>query len=391
MDVGLVYSPALTGYDLGREHPLKPERFALAVALLEAYGLVPAGTSTGAAPGAGATPLRVLPPVPAGDEQLLRVHSPEYVAAVKDASEHPGHYLWPRAGLGSLDTPVFRGMHEASALVAGGSLGATRAVLSGDVSRAFSIAGGLHHAHRDRAAGFCVYNDCAVAIADALEQQPEMRALYIDIDAHHGDGVQEAFWNEPRVLTVSAHETGLALYPGTGFANERGGPDAPGSAANVALPPWATDACYRIAFDEAVLPLARRFAPDLVFAQCGADAHHDDPITSLGLTLPGYRSLVRSIISLSAELCDGRLVVFGGGGYGWEHVVPRAWTMVAADLATAGVPEDLPEEWRTQVRAVAGVEPPHGLSEDRFSVAPAVEERLVEETRSAVASLMEGA
>jgi acetoin utilization protein AcuC len=263
-------------------------------------------------------------------------------------------------------------------------------VVAGRTSRAFSVAGGLHHAHRARAAGFCVYNDAAVAIATALRADPGLRVLYIDIDAHHGDGIQEIFYEDPRVLTVSIHETGLALYPGTGFQSERGAGAGLGCAANVPLPPLATDACYRLVFEEAVAPLAGRFSPDVIVAQCGADAHHDDPLTSLGLTLPGHRWLVRGIVGLADDLCGGRLVALGGGGYGWEHVVPRAWAAVAAELTGSDVPEPLPGLWRERVRAVARVEPPATLGSDRFEVDARVEARLLAETRASVTELMSG-
>ncbi|HEX9092615.1 MAG TPA: acetoin utilization protein AcuC [Coriobacteriia bacterium] len=401
MDVELVYSPAMAGYDLGPGHPLKPARFALAVELMEAYGLVPPGTAgdgraTRAAvaragvggPSGADGALRVVAPSAATDVQLLRAHDPRYVATVRSAGAQSERFFPPRAGLGGDDTPVFPRMHEAAALVAGAAVRAVDDVMGGTVTRALSVAGGLHHAHRDRAAGFCVYNDCAVGIAHALAERPDLRVLYVDIDAHHGDGVQAAFWDDPRVLTISVHETGFALYPGTGFARERGGPTARGSAANVAMPPDATDACYRLAFDEAVAPLARRFAPGLVVAQCGADAHHSDPLTSLGLTLPGYRWLVRAIVALADELCAGRLVAFGGGGYSWEHVVPRAWTALAAELAGAAPADGLPQAWRDRVRSVTGAEPPLGLSEDRFDTGGAAEARLLADTREAVADLM---
>jgi acetoin utilization protein AcuC len=391
MSTSLAYSPDLAAYDLGLDHPLRPERFTLAVDLMEAYGLVPAGTSAGA-PRDDPTPLRVIPPRIAPDEDLLLVHASEYIAAVRAAGVPGGVPVGlARFGIGTMDTPVFPRMHEAAALVAGATCVAMDEVVSGRTLRAFSVAGGLHHAHRARAGGFCVYNDAAVAIAAALRADPDLRVLYVDIDAHHGDGVQEMFYEEPRVLTVSIHETGLALYPGTGFQSERGAGAGLGSAANVPLPPLSTDACYRLAFEEAVAPLARRFSPDVIVAQCGADAHHDDPLTTLGLTLPGHRWLVGGIVGLADDLCAGRLVALGGGGYGWEHVVPRAWTAVAAELSGSEVPGPLPESWRERVRAVARVEPPTTLESDSFELDERVEARLIEQTRASVAELMAGA
>jgi acetoin utilization protein AcuC len=392
----LVFSPSLSAYDLGPDHPLRPERCLLAVELMEAYGLVPVGTAEGA-PGrdeADATPsLSVVAPAPATDDDLLLVHTWELVAAVRaaGAGERLAWGTAARHGIGTMDTPPFPRMHEAAALVAGATSAAIDEVLAGRSRRAFSVAGGLHHAHRDRVAGFCVYNDAAVGIARALRAAPDLRVLYVDFDAHHGDGVQEIFYEDARVLTISLHETGLALYPGTGFVSERGAGAGLGFAANVPLPPLATDACYRLAFEEVVAPLARRFGPDLVVAQCGADAHHDDPLTDLGLTLAGHRWLARSTIALADELCGGRLVALGGGGYSWEHVVPRAWTALAAEIAGVALPQPVPETWRSRVRMLAHEEPPLGLSEDSFEVGPDMEAHLLAETRDAVSALMGGA
>jgi len=373
MDACLVYSPALAAYDLGEGHPLRPQRFTLAVALMEAYGMLAPPQRRG--PGT----LDVMEPRPANDGELALAHDRDYIGTVREASAHPERFFPPRAGLGTPDTPVFPGMHEASALVAGATVTAMRAVLSQRCGAAFSIAGGLHHAHRDRAAGFCVYNDCVVAIAGALKADPDLRVLYLDIDAHHGDGVQEAFYEDPRVLTVSLHETGERLYPGTGAADEHGTGAGAGYAANVPLPEGATDACFALAFEHVAEPLARRFAPDVVVAQCGADAHHDDPLTSMGLTVGGHDELVGRIVGLAGEVAGGRLVACGGGGYGWQHVVPRCWASAAARLAGRSLDERLPESWRELVRTTTGSEPPVGLHEDDFA-APADEARLLEET-----------
>jgi acetoin utilization protein AcuC len=373
MDACLVYSPALAAYDLGESHPLRPERFTLAVALMQAYGML----APPRRPGPGT--LDVIEPLPATDGELALFHDRAYIDTVREASAHPEWFFPPRAGLGTPDTPVFPGMHEASALVAGATVTAMRAVSSRRYRTAFSIAGGLHHAHHDRAAGFCVYNDCAVAIADALETDPDLRVLYLDIDAHHGDGVQEAFYEDPRVLTVSLHETGERLYPGTGSAHEHGAGAGEGFAANVPLPEGATDACFAMAFQRVAEVLARRFAPDVVVAQCGADAHHDDPLTSMGLTVRGHDALVGRIMELAGDVAGGRVVACGGGGYGPLHVVPRCWVSVAARLAGRSLDERLPESWRELVRTTTGGEPPAGLHEDDHA-APADEGRLLEET-----------
>lgn len=356
MRTALVYDTDLGAYDLGPQHPLRPERVTRSVDLMSTYGLL-------------GHAIEKLPPRLASDAELLRVHTHEYLCAVKNAGASPGHFF-PTHGLGTPDTPVFAGMHEASALVAGAGIVAVEAVVSGHYRRTFSIAGGLHHAHRDYAAGFCVYNDVAVAIAHALERDPGLRVAYLDIDAHHGDGVQEAFYAEPRVLTFSVHESGRYLFPGTGFPDERGEGAGLGTAFNLPLPPGATDACYRLAFERAVEPAVCAFVPSLIVLQAGADAHHSDPLTSLGLTLPGYRWLVQRVVRLAEEPCDDRIVAFGGGGYSWEDIVPRAWTILAATLA--------------------GVEPPDELAQDdKEPLSPDAEKRLLDEVEATITRLVE--
>lgn len=325
MEVALAYSPSLDAYNLGPEHPFRPERVSRAVDMMREHGLIAEGA------------LRPIDFAPASREDLLRVHSPAYVDLVMRASGPGG--LWPpQAGIGPGDTPAFPGMHDAAALVCGATVAAVRAVLSGEYPRAFAPAGGLHHAHRDYASGFCVYNDIAVAIAHALERDSSLRIAYIDIDAHHGDGVQEVFYAEPRVLTISLHESGRFLFPGTGEVTERGEGAALGTAMNIPLPPLADDARFLAAFDEQVTPAVRAFAPHLIVAQCGADAHWSDPLTTLGVTLGGFRALYERIIALSDDVCGGRLVATGGGGYSWQRVVPRAWTLLASALTDVVLP-----------------------------------------------------
>ncbi len=331
MNVALAYSPALDAYDLGAEHPFRPERVSLAVALMREHGLIAEGA------------LRPIPFEAASREELLRVHTDAYLDVVARASGPGG--LWPaQAGIGPGDTPAFPGMHDAATLVCGATSAALEAVTSGAWVRALAPAGGLHHAHRDYASGFCVYNDIAVAVAGALARDETLRVLYVDIDAHHGDGVQDIFYAEPRVLTISLHEGGRYLFPGTGDVAERGEGAGLGSAINVPLPPLATDACYLLAFDEVVAPAARAFGPDVIVAQCGADAHWSDPLTTLGVTLPGFRQLYDRIVAVADEVCSGRILATGGGGYSWQRVVPRAWTLLAASLTGRALPAALEED-----------------------------------------------
>jgi acetoin utilization protein AcuC len=309
-------------------------------------------------------------PRAASEQELMLVHSAGYIETVIEASDW-GTGLHTGSGLGTEDNPIFPGMHRISALVCGASIVAVDEVLSGRRTRTFSIAGGLHHAHRSRAAGFCVYNDVAVAIAVARAARPELRVLYVDIDAHHGDGVQEAFDGTPKVMTVSLHETGVYAFPGTGFPSEMGHDEGRGYAVNVPMPRFATDECYRLAFDRVVAPLARAFQPDVIVGQFGADAHHSDPLTDLGMTLPGYRDTVDRVVGLADELCEGRLVALGGGGYQIVNVVPLAWTWVMGRLLGIELADEIPEIWRERVVALARKDAPRSLGANDIFELPA--------------------
>lgn len=373
----LVYSDAMAGYDLGSGHPLKPERFTLAVDLMRAYGLLA---------DAGGPVAVVSPEEPLADEALALVHDLAYIETVRESSADPGRFTWrTRHGIGPGDTPAAPGLHDAAALIAAGTTMALRRVLDGDgTERPFAVAGGLHHAHRDRAAGFCVYNDPAIAIAVALRDHPGLRVAYLDIDAHHGDGVQEAFDDTPDVLTISLHESGRYLYPGTGREVETGTGSGEGFALNVPLPPFANGACYALAFDEVVAPALASFHPDVLVAQCGVDAHHADPLTHLALTLTDYRDLYERITELADAHCAGRLVCTGGGGYGTYSAVPRAWTLLAATLAEAELPEALPEEWRERSAALSGQRAPATLTGEDPLPHAADPEPLQQATRAAI-------
>lgn len=331
----VIWDESLLGYDMG-DHPLDPVRVELTLALAGEFGLLER---------AG---VRVLTPTPADETALARVHRPDYLDAVRAAPDDP---FFSGYGLGTADNPVFEGMHEASALVAGATLAAAEAVWRGEARRAVNVAGGLHHAMPGRAAGFCVYNDPAVAIARLLDLGAE-RIAYVDIDVHHGDGVQTIFYDDPRVLTISLHETPLALFPGTGFPDEIGGRGAEGSAVNVPLPPGTADAGWLRAFHATVPSLLRAFRPQVLVTQCGADAHRLDPLADLRLSVDGQRAAYLALRALADELCGGRWVATGGGGYALVEVVPRAWTHLLA-VAT-GEPLDpaavTPPGWRSLAR-----------------------------------------
>jgi acetoin utilization protein AcuC len=328
------WDEALTAYDFGHDHPLAPVRVELTMALARQYGVLDA-------------PEVSLEPVPQADDALLElVHAPEYVRAVKSVA-HTGYAERLRYGLGTDDNPVFPGMHEASALVVGASVAAADAVWSGRSAHAANMAGGLHHAMRAHASGFCLYNDVAVAIARLLERGAK-RVAYVDVDAHHGDGVQAAFYDDPRVLTISLHEHPSTLFPGTGLPDEAGGPKAEGSSVNVALPAGTRDAAWLRAFDAVVPPLLAAFDPEILVTQHGCDSHAFDPLAHLMLTVDGQRAAAQALHRLAHQYANGKWVLFGGGGYAVVDVVPRIWTHVLAEAAHHPIPPhtDVPARWR---------------------------------------------
>ena len=343
----MVFDPTLTEYDFGPAHPMSPVRVDLTMRLAEELGVV------------GGQLVRVPAPV-ATDDEIARVHDAVLIEAVMKAE-----YNEPR-GLGTDDNPVFPGMHRAAAHIVGASLEAFRRVWSGESLHAVNIAGGLHHAMRGRASGFCIYNDVAIGIQHLLDQGAE-RVAYVDVDVHHGDGVERIFWNDPRVLTISLHETGQMLFPGTGFPKDLGGPDALGSAVNVALPPGTGDGGWLRAFHAVVPPLLREFKPDVLVTQHGCDSHVEDPLAHLSLTVDGQRAAYLALHDLAHEVSDGRWVITGGGGYALVEVVPRAWTHLLA--IAGGHPldplTDTPDAWREHVRTALGRVAPHRMTDGR--------------------------
>ena len=349
--VGLVRCPEARIYDHGPQHPLRPERVLLTWELIDAYRI---GEGSGVVSlGAEA----------ADDATLLMVHTAEFIDATKRAGAGE-EGSWTRFGYGPGDNPIFDRMHEAGALVVGASLAAARAVWTGEVAHAFNAAGGLHHAMPARASGFCVYDDPAVAIAWLLTQGAE-RIAYVDVDVHHGDGVQAIFYDDPRVLTVSIHQYApeLGFFPGTGGLTERGGPGAEGTAVNIPLPPGISDVAWLEAFRTVVPEAVRRFHPDVLVTQLGCDTHHTDPLAHMRLTTGAYRETAKELHALAHATSDGRWVATGGGGYQWARVVPRAWTIYFAEMADVQVPDQIPEGWLERVEFLLRAEVPTTLSE----------------------------
>lgn len=347
----VVWDPDFTKYDFGAHHPMSPVRLALTAKLCEAFGLFDD-------PG-----VSVLSPQVAHDDMLHSVHEPFFVEAVKAASLNPDR-VFEELGLGTDDVPTFAGMHEISARIVEGTRQVCQEVWTGEAEHGVNFCGGLHHAMRANASGFCVYNDIAVAIQWLLDAGVE-RVAYIDIDVHHGDGVEAIFWNDPRVLTASIHETGRALFPGTGWPSDIGGAGAPGSSVNVALPPGVTDGPWLRALNAAILPVVKAFRPQIIISQHGADSHAEDPLAHLALSVDAQREAADQIHRLAHQLCEGRWVALGGGGYEVVDVVPRTWAHLTAIASHRPVDprSAVPQEWRDHVESLFGRSGPARMSD----------------------------
>ncbi|MBW3624350.1 MAG: acetoin utilization protein AcuC [Armatimonadetes bacterium] len=321
------YTPRYLGYNLGPHHPLKPIRYRRTYDLLEGYGIFGPETP-------------VVEPEPADVDLVRRAHTDDYLTAIRTLSEDPDAPVRSAYGLGPGDTPAFPGMWEASLLYTGASVQGAEHLLSGEGRRAHNIAGGLHHAQANRASGFCILNDAAVAIHRLLETLE--RVVYIDIDAHHGDGVEALFYDDPRVMTISTHESGQWLFPGTGFPTEIGQGEARGTAINIPLAPYTSDDTFLWVFHEVVPRAIEEFQPQAVVTQFGADAHFSDPLAHLALTTRSYEAMLAYYHTLGLPW-----LALGGGGYNID-TVPRIWSLVYAALANVDLPDELPERYRAE-------------------------------------------
>ncbi|MEU1405527.1 acetoin utilization protein AcuC [Streptomyces sp. NPDC005728] len=350
----LMWDEAVTGYDFGPDHPMDPVRLELTRKLVGAFGLD--------------REMAVVAAKPAGESTLRLVHREDYIDAVKAASADPasarGAY-----GLGTVDDPAFAGMHEVSALIAGLSVGAAEAVWRGDADHAVNFAGGLHHAMPGGASGFCIYNDASLAIARLLELGAE-RVAYVDVDVHHGDGVQAAFWEDPRVLTISLHEHPRTLFPQTGWPQETGAGAGEGAAVNAALPAGTGDAGWLRAFHAVVPELLAEFRPQVLVSQHGADTHFEDPLAHLAVSLDAQRAVQGVCHELAHEYADGKWVALGGGGYAVVDVVPRSWTHLVGIAAGREIAPEavIPEGWRQEVFARTRQLAPQRMTDGRWPV-----------------------
>lgn len=341
----VIWSEDFLAYRWTPTHPMNPVRLALTMSLAQDLGVLYG--------------IELAPPRDIDDTALRVVHTQDYIDAVRAVgagmASLSGPLLERLFGLGGDDNPVFEGMHEAGRMLVGGTLAAAQAVGSGAVRRAVNIGGGMHHAMRARAAGFCIYNDAAVAIHWLLENGYD-RVAYVDIDAHHGDGVEVEFAADPRVLTISMHQHPATLWPGTGWPTEVGTDAGAGTAVNIALMPDTQDRLWLRAFHAIVPSMLAEFRPQILITQCGVDSHREDPLTDLSLTVDGQRAAMMALRDCADRYAEGRWVALGGGGYGVVNVVPRSWTHLIATVLDRDidVTTTIGDDWIAGAAKLAG-------------------------------------
>jgi len=330
-----VFSDALLNYHFHADHPFNQKRVLLAKELLESSHTLDKSD--------------IIEPRLASEEDLELFHDRAYIETVKKAgignlTEAEGMEY----GLGTEDTPMFTGMHEASSYLVGGTLTAVDAVLEGKANHALHLGGGLHHGFKRKASGFCIYNDGAVAIK-YIREKYNLRVLYVDTDAHHGDGVQWAFYDDPNVCTFSIHETGRYLFPGTGNVNERGIKEGHGYAFNLPIDAFTQDESFLQLYESAFKSVVEFFEPDVIVTQNGADAHFLDPLTHLCTTMETYEKIPMLAHELAHKYCNGKWIALGGGGYDMWRVVPRAWAQIWNVMKTGKPLEGaIPASWLTK-------------------------------------------
>ncbi len=287
----------------------------------------------------------VIAPRIATDDEIALIHDPAYIDAVKKAGKGSlASSIAANYGLGTEDTPIFSNMHEASALIVGGTLTAVDAVMTGKSDHALNVGGGLHHGFRGKASGFCIYNDSSIAI-EYMKKKYGAKVLYVDTDAHHGDGVQWAFYDDPEVCTLSIHETGRYLFPGTGNINEKGQGKGYGFSFNVPIDAFTEDESFQEVYEASFRKVIDFFKPDVILTQNGADAHYYDPLTHLSVSMKSYEFIPKLAHQLAHEYCDGKWIAVGGGGYDIWRVVPRAWSRIWLEMKGLSISGRLPQQW----------------------------------------------
>ncbi|HYY90551.1 MAG TPA: acetoin utilization protein AcuC [Candidatus Dormibacteraeota bacterium] len=361
---GLVWDDGFINYNLGPYHPLRPGRVKLTHDLIRAKKILDDNT------------IEEVKARTATRDEIQLFHDDSYVRLVEQYS---------RKGSGLLDagdTPAFKGCYEATSLVVGASLEAADNVMNGRLSHCFNPSGGLHHAHPERASGFCIFNDPAIVISYLKTRFKTKRLVYLDIDAHHGDGVMYGYYEDPAVLDIDFHESGNFFFPGTGFPDEIGKGEAKGLKLNIPLPPATGDQAYLEAFRDVLPEAVRRFKPEIILIQCGADGHLDDRLAHLRLTTNVYSEMIREMHHLAHEMCNGRLLLFGGGGYTLSNV-PRVWTLAFATLANKILNDEIPPKWAQEFRKSAEEDPPEKLHD----IATTDTENTMKQVRATLAEL----
>ncbi|SFB36908.1 acetoin utilization protein AcuC [Lentibacillus halodurans] len=354
-DTAFIYSNKFLDYHFHSDHPFNQKRVLLTKDLLEKSQLL--------------TDDDIIEPRMAAEEELALFHDKAYIHAVKKASS--GHLSADESmdyGIGTEDTPIFSNMHKASSCLVGGTLTAVDAVLQGKSAHALNLGGGLHHGFKRKASGFCIYNDGAIAIK-YIREKYGLKVLYVDTDAHHGDGVQWAFYDDPNVCTLSIHETGRYLFPGTGHINERGVKAGHGYAFNLPIDAFTEDESFIQVYEAAFRCIADFFQPDVVLTQNGADAHLNDPLTHLCATMEVYERIPLLAHELAHKYCNGRWIALGGGGYDMWRVVPRAWGQIWSVMQTNSIQTGtLPADWQSTWQMESPVTLPDTWHDDKWMV-----------------------
>ncbi|MHA1562006.1 MAG: acetoin utilization protein AcuC [Promethearchaeota archaeon] len=336
MVVGFIYTTNFSQYNFGSGHPLTPKRIELTYDLMKIYNLFENPN------------LKLITPRSATEEEVLRIHKASYLNKLKELNNVGGDSIYqgfPKFGLGPGDNPIFPGMYDAAMAVCGASLTAADYILKENNSRSFNITGGLHHAMPEMASGFCLLNDVAVAIQHILDNSPKgTKIMYLDIDCHAGDGVQWIFYDRSDVLTLSFHQDGRTLFPGSGTLEENGKGKGKGYALNVPLLPGTIDSVYLNIFEKIVPEVMETYSPDYLVCQLGVDTHFSDPITNLGLSTTGHEQIFKIIQQNVPKYCNNKFLGLGGGGYN-IGVVARSWTMFLAELLDVKIGDPLPEKW----------------------------------------------
>ncbi len=361
-----IYAPEFKNYSFNADHPFNQQRVEVTFDLIKAYNLI--------------SDEQIIRPPLATKEELAYFHNKDYIDIIEKVSiSNESKFNSINYGVGTDDTPIFQGMHELTALIVGGTIKGAELIMEKKTDHVLNLAGGLHHAFKSKASGFCIYNDIAVAIF-FLRKFYNARVLYIDTDAHHGDGVQWAFYSDPNVLTISIHETGRYLFPGTGNVTERGEGPGYGYSLNIPLDAFSEDDSFQAAINK-VLPIAvERFQPDIIISQNGCDAHYFDPLTHLNASMNIYYEIPKLVHNLAHQYTEGRWLALGGGGYDHWRVVPRAWTLLWGIMNDYNFQKDakIPETWREKWEELSPLPLPTNLFDldGKFPIIPRHDEIL---------------